>query len=216
MLKDYLVKEGFIIATSSDGEEGVRKFLHDSFDLVILDIMMPKLNGMEVMQIIRDRSAIPILIMSARDSEVDKAIGLRLGADDYITKPFSLVEVSARINAAIRRATKYNKPNEKQGTGLIHFRDLVIDLDNFLVVKNDEKIKLTLKEFDILKLFITNPKKVFTKSQIYNLIWKDDYFGDENAINVHMRRLREKIGDDASNPKYIKTLWGIGYKLEDF
>jgi DNA-binding response OmpR family regulator len=93
---------------------------------------------------------------------------------------------------------------------------LVIDLDNFLVVKNDEKIKLTLKEFDILKLFITNPKKVFTKSQIYNLIWKDDYFGDENAINVHMRRLREKIGDDASNPKYIKTLWGIGYKLEDF
>lgn len=216
MLENYLSKEGFIITTSSDGEEGVREFLNNSFDLVILDIMMPKLNGMEVMRIIRDRSVVPILIMSARDSDVDKAIGLGLGADDYIPKPFSLVEVSARVNAAIRRATKYCKTEEKQGANVINFQDLVIDLDNFLVVKNGEKVKLTLKEFDILKLFLTNPKRVFTKAQIYSLIWKDDYFSDENVINVHMSRLREKIEDDASSPRYIKTLWGIGYKLGDF
>lgn len=216
MLKGYLSKEGFNVTTASDGEAGVAKFMHDTFDLVILDIMMPRLNGMEVMRSIRDRSSIPILIMSARDSDVDKALGLRLGADDYISKPFSLVEVSARISAAIRRATEYRKIDVKQEGCMIKFKDLTIDLDNFSVLKNDESIKLTLKEFDILKLFIANPNRVYTKAQIYNLIWKDDYFGDENVINVHMRRLREKIEDDASNPRYIKTLWGIGYRLEDF
>jgi DNA-binding response OmpR family regulator len=212
MVENYLKKEGFLITKAFDGEEGVEKFLKDSFDLVVLDLMMPKLDGMEVMKIIREKSAVPILIMSAKDTDVDKAIGLGLGADDYISKPFSMIEIAARIKAAIRRATKYSKVESKEAK-TIKFKELFIDMDNYLVTKNGVGIKLTSKEFDILKLFITNPNRVFTKSQLYSFIWKEDYFGDENVINVHMRRLREKIEEDASNPIYIKTLWGIGYKL---
>jgi DNA-binding response OmpR family regulator len=212
MLENYLKKEGFLITKAFNGEEGVERFLKDSFDLVVLDIMMPKLDGIEVMKIIRERSSVPILIMSAKDSDVDKAIGLGLGADDYISKPFSMIEISARIKASIRRATKYSKVDNIEPK-IIKFKELTIDMDNYLVTKNGENLKLTSKEFDILKLFVTTPNRVFTKAQLYSFIWKDDYFGDENVINVHMRRLREKIEDDASKPTYIKTLWGIGYKL---
>ncbi|MCX8128841.1 MAG: response regulator transcription factor [Clostridia bacterium] len=216
MVKDYLIKEGFSITCAFNGEEGIARFLNGSFDLIILDIMMPKLDGMEVMRVIREKSQVPILIMSAKDSDVDKAIGLGLGADDYITKPFSMIEISARVKAAIRRATRYSAGVKKEETKVIKLNDLVIDLDNFSASKNGENIKLTSKEFEILRLFATNPSRVFTKAQVYSLVWNDDYFGDENVINVHMRRLREKIEDDASNPKYIKTLWGIGYKLGEF
>lgn len=216
MVKSYLVKDGFWVTTAYDGEEGVDKFLKDSFDLIILDIMMPKLDGMEVMRIIRERSSVPILIISARDSDTDKVIGLGMGADDYISKPFSLIEISARIKSAIRRATQYSQNDKKKDSNVITIHELTIDLDNFQVIKRGEKLKLTAKEFDILKIFVTNPKRVFTKAQMYNFVWKDDYFGDDNVINVHMRRLREKIEDDASDPKYIKTLWGIGYRLGEF
>jgi len=216
MVENYLRKEGFNISTAFNGEEGVSKFLNNSFDLIILDIMMPKLDGMEVMKIVRERSLIPILIMSAKDSDVDKAVGLGLGADDYIAKPFSMVELSARIKAAIRRANQYSKSDKKEEVKIIKVNDLTIDLENYLVTKKGVNLQLTSKEFDILKLFISNPNRVFTKAQIYSFIWNDDYFGDENVINVHMRRLREKIEDKPSEPKYIKTLWGIGYKLGEF
>lgn len=219
MVKNYLVKDGFMVTTAFNGEEGVDRFLKDTFDLVLLDIMMPKLDGMEVMRIIRERSSVPILIMSARDSDVDKAIGLGLGADDYISKPFSLIEVSARIKAAIRRATKYannDKNDKKAESNILSIHELTVDLDRFLITKKGKNIKLTAKEFDILKLFVTNPNRVFTKAQVYSFVWNDDYFGDENVINVHISRLREKIEDDASEPQYIKTLWGIGYKLGEF
>lgn len=216
MVENYLRKEGFNITTAFNGEEGVGKFLNNSFDLIILDIMMPKLDGMEVMKIIRERSLIPILIMSAKDSDVDKAIGLGLGADDYIAKPFSMVELSARIKAAIRRANQYAKNDKKEEVNIISVNDISIDLENYSVTKKGVNLQLTSKEFDILKLFISNPNRVFTKAQIYSFIWNDDYFGDENVINVHMRRLREKIEDNPSKPKYIKTLWGIGYKLGEF
>lgn len=176
--------------------------------------MMPKLDGIETMKIIREKSSVPILIMSAKDSDVDKALGLGLGADDYISKPFSMIEFSARIKAAIRRATKYSNSDKKNELLMINIRDLTMNVENFLVSKNNKAISLTSKEFDILKLFMQNPNRVFTKAQIYSFIWKDEYFGDENVINVHMRRLREKIEDNPSNPQYIKTLWGIGYKLE--
>ncbi|GAA0116557.1 response regulator transcription factor [Clostridium sp. CTA-19] len=214
MVENYLRKEGFNITTAFDGEEGLVKFLNNSFDLIILDIMMPKLDGMEVMRIIREKSVIPILIMSAKDSDVDKAIGLGLGADDYIAKPFSMVELSARIKAMIRRATQYDKNDEKED--IINVNDITIDLNSYVVTKKGVIIQLTSKEFNILKLFISNPNRVFTKAQVYNFIWNDDYFGDDNVINVHMRRLREKIEDNPSEPKYIKTLWGIGYKLGEF
>lgn len=214
MVKNYLIKDGFLVTTAFDGEEGIVKYLNDDFDLIILDLMMPKLDGMETMKLIREKSSVPILIMSAKDSDVDKAIGLGLGADDYITKPFSMIEISARIKAGIRRATKYSSNRKTEDNVPIKMGDLIVDLDNFLVIKNDQHIQLTSKEFEILKLFINNPNRVFTKAQIYSFAWKEEYYGDENVINVHMRRLREKIEDDASNPQYIKTLWGIGYKLE--
>ncbi len=178
--------------------------------------MMPKLDGIETMEIIRKKSSVPILIMSAKDTDVDKAVGLGLGADDYISKPFSMIEITARVKAAIRRATKYSQGNQVEEVNTININELTISLDNYSVIKNGVDVKLTSKEFDILKLFITNPNKVFTKAQIYDLIWDEGYFGDDNVINVHMRRLREKIEDDPSNPKYIKTLWGIGYKLGEF
>ncbi|GFZ30338.1 DNA-binding response regulator [Clostridium zeae] len=216
MVENYLKKEGASVITAFDGEEGVGKFFSDTFDLIILDIMMPKLDGIEVMKIIRERSVVPILIMSAKDSDVDKALGLVLGADDYIGKPFSMIELCARIKAAIRRANQYSKTNEKKEESIINIYDLTIDLDNYLIRKKGEIIQLTSKEFDILKLFILNPNRVFTKAQIYDFVWNDGYYGDENVINVHMRRLREKIEDNPSEPKYIRTLWGIGYKLGEY
>lgn len=213
MVENYLKKEGFQITVAFNGEEGLEKFLQNSFDLVLLDIMMPKLDGMEVMKIIREKSSIPILIMSAKDSDVDKAIGLGLGADDYIAKPFSMVELSARVKAAIRRATKYSIQDNENKEKNIVYGELVVEMHNYSASKNGVNLQLTSKEFDILKLFISNPKRVFTKADIYSFVWQDDFFGDENVISVHMRRLREKIEDDPSKPKYIKTLWGIGYRL---
>ncbi|QWG29955.1 response regulator transcription factor [Bacillus mycoides] len=212
MVETYLVKEGFQVTIASDGEEGVNAFLKGSFDLIILDIMMPKLDGLEVVRIIREKSAVPILMMSAKDTDVDKAIGLGLGADDYICKPFSMIELAARVKAAIRRSTKYSAVELKDET--IQIGDLIIDPINFTVEKKGRQLKLTLKEFEILKLFVKNQNRVFTKAQIYTLVWNEEYYGDDNVINVHMRRLREKIESDPSNPEYIKTLWGIGYKLE--
>lgn len=216
MVENYLVKEGFSIVTAFDGEEAVNKFSKESFDYIILDIMLPKLDGIEVMKIIRAKSMIPILIMSAKDSDVDKAIGLGFGADDYISKPFSMIEIAARIKAGIRRATKYSNNHKEDEHKIVNINEIIIDLDNFLVTKNGEVINLTSKEFEILKLFVTNPNRVFTKAQVYSFVWNEDYFGDDNVINVHMRRLREKIEDNPSQPKYIKTLWGIGYKLGEF
>lgn len=215
MVEKYLRMEGFTITSASNGEEAVQQYLSTSFDLMILDIMMPKLDGLEVLKIIREKSALPILIMSAKDSDIDKAVGLGLGADDYIAKPFSMLELSARVKAAIRRATTYSiQVKEKQD--MLVIGDLTIDIMNFSVMKKQQSVKLTSKEFAILKLFATNLQRVFTKQQIYQLIWNDAYYGDENIINVHMSRLREKIEDNPSNPQYIKTLWGIGYKLEDY
>ncbi|MDH2879469.1 response regulator transcription factor [Bacillus cytotoxicus] len=212
MVEKYLSKEGFQVTFASDGEEGVAKFFHGSFDLIILDIMMPKLDGLEVVRIIREKSAVPILMMSAKDTDIDKAVGLGLGADDYICKPFSMIELAARAKASIRRFTKYSAMEQKEE--MIEIGDLKIDPINFTVYKKEKQLKLTLKEFEILKLFARNQNRVFTKAQIYNLIWNEEYYGDDNVINVHMRRLREKIETDPSNPEYIKTLWGIGYKLE--
>lgn len=212
MVEKYLLKEGFQVTMASDGEAGVQTFFKSSFDLVILDIMMPKLDGLEVVRIIREKSAVPILMMSAKDTDVDKAVGLGLGADDYICKPFSMIELAARVKAGIRRSTKYSATETIEK--MIQIGDLTIDAINFTVEKNGKPLKLTLKEFEILKLFVKNQNRVFTKVQIYTLVWNEEYYGDDNVINVHMRRLREKIESDPSNPEYIKTLWGIGYKLE--
>ncbi len=215
LVEGYLTKEGFRITTAADGEEGLSLTERERFDFIVADLMMPGMDGLEMIRRVRESSSVPILIMSAKDGEVDKALGLGFGADDYITKPFSMLELAARIKAGIRRATKYaGRDEQQQAPRLLTFDRLTIDLDNFSAVKDGATIKLTSKEFDILRLLATNPNRVFTKAQIYGLVWQDDYMGDDNVINVHMRRLREKIEDNPSDPQMIKTLWAIGYKWE--
>ncbi len=213
MLTNFLNSESIETDTAFDGESACTKFFQTSYDLVLLDLMIPKLSGIEVMKIIREKSTVPIIIISAKDTELDKSLGLELGADDYVTKPFSMTEVLARIKANIRRSTQYNKVNSLECPNIYHIGMLTMNLDNYTIEKNGHNIELTAKEFEILKLFITNPNRVYTKEQIYSLVWKDYYMGDENAVNVHISRLRNKIEDDTKKPKYIQTVWGIGYKL---
>lgn len=219
ILQSYLTKEGYAVSAAFNGLDGMELFRKRAFDLVMVDIMMPQMDGIEVIKRIREISSVPVLIMSAKDSEVDKALGLGFGADDYIAKPFSLIEVSARIKAAIRRATVYSNTGTDAEKALpmprvIEIGALRIDLDNYSAWKNGADLKLTAKEFEILKLFVKHPNRVFTKAQLYSFIWQDDYYNDDNVINVHIRRLREKIEHNPSEPRYIKTLWGIGYKWE--
>ncbi|MNJ42029.1 response regulator transcription factor [Paenibacillus fonticola] len=219
MVINYLSKEGYRIVHARDGKEALRLFEGQDYALILLDLMLPHLNGMDFLKTIRERSRIPVLIISAKDSEVDKALGLGFGADDYIAKPFSLIELTARVKSAIRRATEYSDAGGSaapQPAPLITVHEITIDIDNIQASKNGQEIRLTAKEWSILKLFFSYPKKIFTKEQIYRSVWGDEYYGDENIINVHMSRLREKIEDNPSSPQYIKTVWGIGYKLGDF
>ena len=221
MVKESLTKEGYEVQAVFDGEEALEMFHSQKFDVIILDLMLPKIDGMECLKEMRRTSMIPVLIMSAKGEDVDKAIGLGFGADDYISKPFSMIELIARIKAIIRRESHYTRSSREEvkgmnETGILEIGDLTVDMSNFSVKKHDQDLNLTLKEFNILKLFISKPAHVYTKAQIYNLVWQEEYYKDENVINVHIRRLREKIEDYPSDPKYIKTLWGIGYKLGDF
>ena len=214
MLKHFLMTENFEVVTAFDGESACRKFFADDYSLVLLDLMIPQKNGMEVMKEIRKQSTVPIIIMSAKDSDSDKTLGLGLGTDDYITKPFSVTEVLARIKANIRRNTQYAASAVKEESVLSHGR-LTMNINDYSVLKNGTRIELTAKEFEILKLLMKNPQKVYTKEQLYSMVWNDAYLGDENAVNVHISRLRNKIEDDPRNPQTIVTVWGIGYKLGD-
>ena len=215
MLRDYLMTENYDVVCAFDGQEACRLFAEGGFGLVLLDLMIPKISGMEVMQQIRRGSYVPILILSAKDTETDKTLGLAMGADDYITKPFSVVEVLARIKANIRRATQYDSvtADPAAAPSLLTAGELSMNPADYTVTKKGRKVDLTAKEFEILKLLMQNPKKVYTKEQLYSLVWKDVYLGDENAVNVHISRLRNKIEDDSRNPRYVVTVWGIGYKL---
>lgn len=214
MLRNFLITENFDVVTALDGESACEKFFSDEYSLVLLDLMIPKMNGIEVMEKIRKSSTVPIIIISAKDTDSDKTLGLGLGADDYITKPFSVTEVLARIKSNIRRNTQYSAGTASQEK-IFSIGNLVMNTDEYTVFKNGQKIELTAKEFEILKLFLQNPKKVYTKEQLYSLVWNDAYYGDENAVNVHISRLRNKIEDHSRKPEYIITIWGIGYKLGD-
>ena len=212
MLKNFLMTENFEVVTAYDGESACEKFFADTYSIVLLDLMIPKISGMEVMKTIRASSTVPIIILSAKDTDSDKTLGLGLGADDYVAKPFSVTEVLARIKANIRRATQYTAPAVVEND-IITKGELELNTSDYSVMKNGEKIELTVKEFEILKLLMKNPKKVYTKEQMYSQIWNDAYLGDENAVNVHISRLRNKIEDNPRDPKYVVTVWGIGYKL---
>jgi two-component system response regulator VicR len=212
MIAKHLEREGMRVIQVYDGQAALSSFQQNAISLVLLDLMLPKRNGIDLLPLLRQASTVPILILSAKNSELDKALGLGLGADDYIAKPFSLIELTARVRAAIRRSTLYSQAPQA-APSLQTIGDLEIDLDNFRVLKQGQELKLTPKEFLILKLLVANPQRVFSKAQIYREVWEDEYFGDDNVLNVHIRRLREKIEDDPANPRYIQTVWGIGYKL---
>lgn len=209
--KDYLELSGFEVEIETDGTKGLERALAEDFDLFILDLMLPGTDGFEICKRVRAEKNTPILMVSAKKDDIDKIRGLGLGADDYITKPFSITEVMARIKANIRRNTEYAAVQPEQ-TKLV-WGPLVMNLENHTVIKSGEIIELTAKEFDILRLLLENPQRVYTKAQIYSLIWNDAYMGDENAVNVHISRLRTKIEDDPRKPQVVITVWGIGYKL---
>lgn len=214
MLETFLATENFEVTTAFDGESACEKFAGDKYSLVLLDLMIPKKSGMEVMRAIREKSTVPVIIMSAKDTDSDKTLGLGLGADDYITKPFSVTELLARIKANIRRNTQY-AAQKKEEKGVLARGRLLLDQEDYSVTKDGRKIELTAREFAILRLLMENPRKVYTREQIYAQIWKDAYLGDENAVNVQISRLRNKLEDTPRDPRIVVTVWGIGYKLGD-
>ncbi|MFJ7930158.1 response regulator transcription factor [Peribacillus sp. NPDC096448] len=213
LIESALLQENFTVHAAFDGEKALALFHDKETDLILLDLMIPKLNGMDLLKKIRETSMVPVLIISAKGSDLDKALGLGFGADDYISKPFSMIELTARVHAAIRRATQYHPSESNSTQNILQYGELTLDLNSFSANVRGRTVQLTSKEFHILKLFMTNRSRVFTKEQIYHFIWEDEYYGNENVINVHIRRLREKIEKDPSNPHYIRTIWGIGYKL---
>ncbi|WP_105614811.1 response regulator transcription factor [Vallitalea okinawensis] len=211
MISCALIKEGYDVYSAFNGQEGYDIWKKHDYSLIILDIMLPIIDGIEVMRRIRQEGNIPILIVSAKVEESDKIIGLGLGADDYLIKPFSLGELQARVKAHLRRYLYFNE--QQRVNNQIQYGDITLYIDTYTVEKNDELIKLRAKEYQLLKLFLENSSKVFTKAQIFNAVWGEEYMGDDNTVMVHIRRLRNKIEDDPSNPKYIETMWGIGYRL---
>ncbi|MCR8634785.1 response regulator transcription factor [Paenibacillus sp. N5-1-1-5] len=214
LLAAYLQKEGYQTTSAYNGEEALSHITQTEFQLLILDLMIPIIDGYEVLRRVRSIQNIPVLILSAKGEEVDKIIGLGLGADDYVTKPFGLGELSARVKAMLRRYTYFNNNPQDNPSSVITHGELGINLYTYEVTSRTGKKMLTAKEFEILKLFLSNPSRVFTKSQIFRAVWKeDDNMSDENTVMVHIRRLRTKIELDPSEPEYIQTVWGIGYKL---
>lgn len=213
LLKKYLERELYQVDLASNGEEALCLFQKNNYHLVLLDLMLPKFDGIEVCRRIRNQSNIPILMLTAKDQEFDKVLGLSIGADDYITKPFSINEVMARVKAQIRRFLISGNESLADSTQLIKFKDLTIDLKRYSVFKNEKAISLTAKEFELLKFLASHPEQVFTKNQLFRNVWEHDYLEDDNTVMVHIRKLRMKIETDPSNPLFIQTVWGIGYKF---
>lgn len=216
LLIHNLEMEGYSVCASHDGIAGLkefrdRKYQGMEYHLVVLDIMLPLKNGYDVLKEIREESSVPVLMLTAKDSEGDKVSGLRMGADDYLTKPFGSSEFLARVLALLRRYTILNAPDFTNSP--ITVGKLVIDVSRREVHKDQERITLTAKEFDLLCFFAKNQGQVFTKKQIYRAVWEEEYAFDDNNIMVHIRRLRKKIEDNPDDPKYIVTVWGVGYKF---
>ncbi|AXO91234.1 MULTISPECIES: response regulator transcription factor [Bacillus] len=213
LLKIYLERELYMVDTAINGDEALQLFNQNNYNLVILDLMMPKVDGIEVCRKLRDKTNVPILMLTAKDHEVDKILGLSIGADDYITKPFSIHEVIARVKALMRRFLVLGSDANIQEKTTLTFKGLLIDLNTYTVHTNKEEINLTGKELELLKFFTSNPGQVFTKTQLFRNVWDNNYIEDDNTVMVHIRKLRKKIEVDPSNPKFIQTVWGIGYKF---
>lgn len=216
LLAIHLKKEGFHVIKAKDGEEAIELVEAQPVDLIILDIMMPKMDGYETTRIIREKYNMPIIFLSAKTSDFDKVQGLVIGADDYMTKPFTPIELVARVNAQLRRFKKFNQPFQKtEKNKLLIYGGLQIDKDQRKVSLYDESIELTPKEFDILYLLASHPKKVFSMEAIFTQVWGEEYFEGSNTVMVHIRTLRKKLQEDKRKEKWIKTVWGVGYAFND-
>ncbi len=204
-----LEQDGFQVDCAYDGGEALEMAKQTEYDAVLLDLMLPVMDGMEVCQQIREFSDMPILMLTAKSDDMDKIMGLEYGADDYITKPFNILEVKARIKAIIRRNSK-NKQKET-GSKKVAVGELEMDVDSRRVFSKGREINLTAKEFDLLELLLTHPGKVYSREQLLNTVWGPDYPGDVRTVDVHVRRLREKVEENPSDPHYVYTKWGVGY-----
>jgi len=211
-LKYSLEQDGYETDSAADGEEALNKFFAGKFDLILLDVMLPKLDGIEVCQRIREKSYVPIIMLTAKGEDMDKILGFEYGADDYMTKPFNILEVKARIKSILRRASQQMMEPAPQTMSV---RDMTINLDNRSVTVGGKDVNLTAKEFDLLQLFMSNRGKVFSREALLETIWKYDYLGDLRTVDVHIRRLREKIEHNPAQPEFILTKWGVGYYFTD-
>lgn len=207
-LKFSLEQEGYETEVAYDGEEAIQKINEGDFDLVLLDLMLPKIDGISVCQQVRETKSIPIIMITAKGEDMDKILGLEYGADDYMVKPFNILEVKARIKSLFRRIDSLVPDNTNNE---IVVKGMIVNLDNRSVQVNGKDINLTAKEFDLLHLFIVNKGKVFSREQLLDTVWKYDYMGELRTVDVHIRRLREKIEPDSAQPEYILTKWGFGY-----
>lgn len=205
-----LRKEGYEVAVAADGNAAVAEFDQNGADIVLLDLMLPGLSGTEVCREIRKRSKVPVIMVTAKDSEIDKVVGLELGADDYVTKPFSSRELIARIKAVLRRSGEIAEDN----SDVIEIGPIRIDVERHAVSVNGEPVKLPLKEFDLLLMLMRNAGRVLTRGQLIDRIWGSDYVGDTKTLDVHVKRIRAKIEEDPANPSHILTVRGLGYKFE--
>ena len=213
LVRDFLIKKGFEVLEAADGEEAVELFFRDKeIAVIILDSMMPKMDGLNTTIKIRERLNIPIIILSAKSEDTDKILGLNFGADDYITKPFNPLELLARVKSQMRRYTTLGSIAEK--SNIIKIGGLELDKDAKEVRVEGEKVKLTATEYGILQLLMENAGKVFSIDQIYENVWNELSFAPENTVSVHIRRIREKIEINPKEPRYLKVVWGIGYKIE--
>ena len=206
-IKFNLENDGYEVDTAYDGEEAVRLVNENKYDIVLLDVMLPKLSGIEVCQTIRETSNVPIIMLTAKGEDMDKILGLEYGADDYMTKPFNILEVKARIKSILRRTSTVPETPKLELTA----RDITINIGNRSVTAHGEPVNLTVKEFDLLQLFMKNPGRVYSRDELLETIWGFDYLGDVRTVDVHIRRLREKIEQDSTKPSYIMTKWGVGY-----
>ena len=205
-----LQKEGFEVTVADDGSKAVAEFDRTGADLVLLDLMLPGLSGTEVCRQIRTRSSVPIIMLTAKDSEIDKVVGLELGADDYVTKPYSSRELIARIRAVLRRQSDFEDPEDS----VLNVAGVRMDVERHEVSVEGERIQLPLKEFELLEILLRNAGRVLTRMQLIDRVWGSDYVGDTKTLDVHVKRLRSKIEQDPANPIHLITLRGLGYKFE--
>jgi len=212
VVQRYLAREGYRVTIAADGESALRLARETGPDLIVLDLMLPKLDGLEVCQRLRAECSVPIIMLSAKGEESDKILGLGLGADDYITKPFSPGELTARVKAVLRRASAVAaQPREGD---VLRFDTLRINPRSRVVERDGEAIPLTAKEFDVLYFLAKNAGQVFTREQLLNNVWDFEWYGDASTVTVHIRRLREKVEPNPMRPRYVKTVWGVGYKFD--